>query len=90
MYSLKNLIVLALASTAFACRCTEGGKAGGRLDVSATETSCQEAGGTTLNGGSANVNCANSNHARFDDRCKANTGKFGSGIPNLRSTCGRA
>ncbi|KAF4469189.1 hypothetical protein FALBO_3918 [Fusarium albosuccineum] len=90
MYSLKNLIILALASTALACRCTEGGRAGGPLDISATESSCREAGGDTLNGGSVNVNCANAHHAMFDDRCRANTGMFGTGIPNLRSTCGRA
>ncbi|KAH7155907.1 hypothetical protein EDB81DRAFT_880243 [Dactylonectria macrodidyma] len=90
MYVLKNLIILALASSAFACRCTQGGTAGGRLDIPATQTSCIEAGGTVQNGGGASINCAGSNHARFDDRCRANTGQFGTGIPNLRSTCGRA
>ncbi|KAH7109755.1 hypothetical protein EDB81DRAFT_954186 [Dactylonectria macrodidyma] len=87
---LKNLVILALASTALACRCTQAGKSGGRLDVTATERACQDAGGTTVNGGSSSVDCASSNHAQFDDRCQAYTGNFGTGIPNLRSTCGRA
>ncbi|KAF5019945.1 hypothetical protein F66182_8042 [Fusarium sp. NRRL 66182] len=82
MYGLKNLIILALA------RCTEGGRPGGRHDASATETSCREADGSILNGGSSAADCAGTNHAKFDDRCKANTGQF-SRIGNLRSTCGR-
>ncbi|PSK46519.1 Crossover junction endonuclease mus81 [Elsinoe australis] len=60
----------------------------GSLDVPATEDACTSAGGTIVNGQTKNVLCANGNHAKFDDRCKALTRKY-TNIPNLKSTCGR-
>ncbi|QDS76913.1 hypothetical protein FKW77_004258 [Venturia effusa] len=56
MYGLKQLLVLALAGSAFACQCRVGGKKDGALDVAATQIACQNTpGGAIYNGGTYQV-----------------------------------
>ncbi|TID16185.1 hypothetical protein E2P81_ATG09045 [Venturia nashicola] len=50
MYGFKQLLVLALAQSALACRCTEYGVPTGKLDPTATEQACAHAGGTMSDG----------------------------------------